>query len=86
VCERERERERECVCVCVCVLAGKCAVYTADIHLISLPSPAAACGFLDSTVKTRRCPCISLHIESCVLDVLAAGMSDTAASLRHRPQ
>jgi hypothetical protein len=64
-----------CVCVCVCVLGGKCTVYPADIYLISLPSPATACGFLDSAIKTRGCLCISLRIESCVIQVvLAAGM------------
>jgi len=76
-----------CVCVRACVLAGKCTVYTADIYLLSLPSPATACGFLDSAIKTRRCLCISLHIESCVLQVvLAAGMSGTTALLRQFPR
>lgn len=76
-----------CSSVCVCELAGKCTVYTAVIHLISLLSPATACGFLNSAVKTRRCLCISLCIDSCVLQVvLAAGMSGTTALLRQQTQ
>jgi len=70
------------MCVCVCVLAGKCTVCTADIYLISLPSPATACVSLDSAIRTRRRLCISLRIESCAVHVvLAAGMSGTAALL-----